>query len=485
MTVPLDAADLADVARAFTALAVRDYQAHGPFPQLRHALDTGQLVYREDPPGRDEWLLPSEAFAAPVVDCEDLAGIRVGELVTSGEDLGATVDIVQEDTPGKWHAIVRRSDGTYEDPTRYALARAAHKERPDMRPTFRCHKASDGTDLATVTVPWADGNAYAVTAAGDDPAHALDAATDTATEQASMMQAAGLVDPEAVLALDAIRTVARMARDGTLSSYAHQLGGGAKTIAHHLLKSLGIGGVGAGEIRSHRGGMNYTVPHGEEGYTWSQTGRVDRFGNPIGRQLTAPLSAAQRSHAQRAPAPARGASTWSSAGSPQVPEGFIVDPQTGQLVPDPAYWSSYGYDSWGGGYQDPWGGANPYAQSYGMSGFPPGYFGAGAGGYPPGYFGGGGNPYANPEATAWQNPYGLPAGYFGQYSPAWGAELAMGADPYSALMGDQGALEGLFAAYGVQGVRGVDGELMRMASGPVAGVDQGALEGMFAAQRGR
>ena len=454
MTVPLDARSLGALGRTFTLLAVENYRRHGPFPGLRDALDSGRLVYQRERAGRDEWLLPSEAFERRRVDCEDLAGIRVGELVTSGDDPGAAVEIVAEDKPGAWHAIVRRSDGSFEDPTRYALA--LRKMTPTMKPTFRCHRASDGTDLATVTVPWADGNAYAFTAQGEDPAHALDAAADTAQSTAEAMTPLGLVDPEAVLAIDAIRTIARAARDGTLGDYAHQLGGGAKKLAHHLMKSLGIGGVGAA-VRVHRGGYNYTVPRGEEEYNVATRHRTDRFGNPLDTGYVPRASNRVHRAPAAAPAPAPAA--------PQVPPGLVIDPTTGQLAPDPAYWASYGYDSWGGGYSDPWGGGNPWAQ------------GAGGGYFPPGYFGGAGDP-------SFYQPYGMDPSYFGAWSPAWGAELASGADPYSALMGDQNALEGLFATYGVSGVRGVDGELARLAAGPVAGVDQAQLEAQFAAQRG-
>jgi len=67
--------------------------------------------------GGERWQSVAEMMQArpPSGDCEDLAAWRVAELRCAGED--ASVRIVRT-SRGTFHAIVRYSDGTIEDPSR-------------------------------------------------------------------------------------------------------------------------------------------------------------------------------------------------------------------------------------------------------------------------------------------------------------------------------------------------------------------------------
>src|SRR5207253_9225722 len=77
------------------------------------------ITYRREPRGR-EWWESAEDVAALATrksgDCEDLAAYRAAELRYWDGEL-ATVAILKT-ARGTFHAVVRREDGTLEDPSR-------------------------------------------------------------------------------------------------------------------------------------------------------------------------------------------------------------------------------------------------------------------------------------------------------------------------------------------------------------------------------
>ena len=93
-------------------LATEDYVTAGGLPLL---YQSGVRYQRER--GTEDWLLPSQTLAGGRGDCEDLAAYRVGELRGTGTDPGARIVIVRTG-PRTLHAVVQRSDGTVEDPSR-------------------------------------------------------------------------------------------------------------------------------------------------------------------------------------------------------------------------------------------------------------------------------------------------------------------------------------------------------------------------------
>jgi hypothetical protein len=91
-----------------------------PYPHdVRKPDGSPGIVYRLEAPGEEDWKLPPEGIRDGWMDCEDLAIWVVGGLrseTTGPEDPGARVRIIRT-ARGKLHAVVLRSDGTYEDPS--------------------------------------------------------------------------------------------------------------------------------------------------------------------------------------------------------------------------------------------------------------------------------------------------------------------------------------------------------------------------------
>lgn len=88
-------------------------------------LYASRIVYRNEPPGRDDWARVDEVIKQGWGDCEDLVGWRVAELRFHGEPARA---IAVPTRTGKWHALVERGNGTIEDPSR-ALIRAEKRRK--------------------------------------------------------------------------------------------------------------------------------------------------------------------------------------------------------------------------------------------------------------------------------------------------------------------------------------------------------------------
>lgn len=85
----------------------------GGFPVL---YDSG-IVYRREVAAED-WQNAIDLLRSGRGDCEDLAAYRAAELRCDGEP--ATVAI-KRTRRGSYHAVVRRADGTTEDPSRILL----------------------------------------------------------------------------------------------------------------------------------------------------------------------------------------------------------------------------------------------------------------------------------------------------------------------------------------------------------------------------
>ena len=64
----------------------------------------------------EHWQPAAALLAARRGDCEDLAAYRAAELRVSGQDPDAAVAIYKS-RPRVYHAVVKRGDGTIEDPS--------------------------------------------------------------------------------------------------------------------------------------------------------------------------------------------------------------------------------------------------------------------------------------------------------------------------------------------------------------------------------
>jgi hypothetical protein len=108
--VPPSALSYEAALEGLTRIDERQLRA-GDFPPL---YDSG-VRYKREP--RDVWRHAVDVFSSGWGDCEDLSAIRAAQLRLSGEDPDAHVTVYQSG-PTRYHAIVGRGDGTYEDPSK-------------------------------------------------------------------------------------------------------------------------------------------------------------------------------------------------------------------------------------------------------------------------------------------------------------------------------------------------------------------------------
>ena len=110
MTVKLQGEDLQALGDAFVKLARLDLQRTPNLPPL---YSSGVRYVREQ--STERWQMPSETYARKAGDCEDLAVWRVAELRQAGEPAKL---YLRRSGPRLWHAMVKRADGTLEDPSK-------------------------------------------------------------------------------------------------------------------------------------------------------------------------------------------------------------------------------------------------------------------------------------------------------------------------------------------------------------------------------
>lgn len=74
------------------------------------------IRYRRERPGQECWLTAAALLRARFGDCEDIACYLSAELQLQGER--ATAIPVRSGAGAGWHIVVRRGDGSIEDPSR-------------------------------------------------------------------------------------------------------------------------------------------------------------------------------------------------------------------------------------------------------------------------------------------------------------------------------------------------------------------------------
>lgn len=90
----------------------------GHVPTFDDGLKEG-VKWRPEPPGDEHFDHAQTVLHRKWGDCDDLAPWHAASLRHTGEDPEAKA-IVRKSGPHRWHAIVQRSDGTIEDPSRAA-----------------------------------------------------------------------------------------------------------------------------------------------------------------------------------------------------------------------------------------------------------------------------------------------------------------------------------------------------------------------------
>jgi hypothetical protein len=91
---------------------------NGEAPTFEEGLKRG-VKWKPEPPGEEHFDHAAAVFRRKWGDCDDIAPWWAASLRHSGEDPDA-VAIVKRSGPKRWHAIVRRGDGTIDDPSREA-----------------------------------------------------------------------------------------------------------------------------------------------------------------------------------------------------------------------------------------------------------------------------------------------------------------------------------------------------------------------------
>lgn len=93
--------------------------ASGKIPTIKSAIRQG-VRWRPEPPGTGEALdLAPTVLQRGWGDCDDLAPWLAAELRATGADPGARAIAVRSG-PKRWHAVVKRSDGSIDDPSLWA-----------------------------------------------------------------------------------------------------------------------------------------------------------------------------------------------------------------------------------------------------------------------------------------------------------------------------------------------------------------------------
>jgi hypothetical protein len=205
----LDAA-LESVTRSVTGLVRR-----GIVPPAAGPIKAKRVRWQPEPEGDEHFDLPTTVIARGWGDCDDLAPWHAGSLRASGADPHARA-IVRRSGPKRWHAIVRRADGSIEDPSAAAGMHTVGGLCHGAGPAITKPMAADGR-LCVAICPTADRRhpviwfarcdlpdgvddwTWSATAAHTEPSRALLHAVKTARGVAGPD-----VDPEDALRLAAL-----------------------------------------------------------------------------------------------------------------------------------------------------------------------------------------------------------------------------------------------------------------------------------------
>ena len=90
----------------------------GKVPTFREGLKEG-IRWKPEPPGAEHFDHAGVVLGRKWGDCDDLAPWHAASLRATGEDLDAEA-VVRRSGPKRWHAVVRRGDGSIDDPSREA-----------------------------------------------------------------------------------------------------------------------------------------------------------------------------------------------------------------------------------------------------------------------------------------------------------------------------------------------------------------------------
>jgi hypothetical protein len=233
----------------------------GSAPTFREAIKRG-VKWAPEPPGQESFDHAAKVVARGWGDCDDLGPYRAADLRVSGQDPGAT-SVVYKSGPGRWHAIVKRSDGTLEDPSRTAGMKVRQGSRAagiapavvgsmglsvvggSVRPFVAVRRNESGY-LARVDVPVEGTDAFlSCSQPGRSPSHALAGCMAGACMVGS---SSGMVDSDA---LDKMWAVSGLMKGSSLKEVSSVCGVEATKDALKTLQAIAPDLVA--ELRKHWG----------------------------------------------------------------------------------------------------------------------------------------------------------------------------------------------------------------------------------------
>jgi hypothetical protein len=160
-----------------------------PFDDVKH-----RLRWKPEPPGEEHFDHAGVVLRRGWGDCDDMAPYQAASLRVTGEDPGARAQ-VRKSGPKRWHALVRRSDGSIDDPS-IETGMPAPARRVGIRgavqpPMTRRVSGVDGTyirlpELALRAVPTLRGEPEAWQARADLPWHVGPGASPTDVAMVSL-----------------------------------------------------------------------------------------------------------------------------------------------------------------------------------------------------------------------------------------------------------------------------------------------------------
>jgi hypothetical protein len=92
---------------------------NGEVPCFRRALRSHGIQWRPEPPGQEHFDHAGVVMGRRHGDCDDLAPWHAASLRSTGEDPNAEAVVVKSG-PKLWHAVVKRGDGSMDDPSQEA-----------------------------------------------------------------------------------------------------------------------------------------------------------------------------------------------------------------------------------------------------------------------------------------------------------------------------------------------------------------------------
>ena len=155
-------------------------------PDIRDAIAAGRVKWRPEPPGDEHFDSARTVLARGWGDCDDLAPAHAAALRYTGEDPGARA-VITKSGPKRWHAVVERSDGSIDDPSRDAGMGKGRVSGAYIPPTrsVACLGLSGRPwrrgYVARTEVPFDDGRGLAVHVVGEGPGPAIEACHGAAT----------------------------------------------------------------------------------------------------------------------------------------------------------------------------------------------------------------------------------------------------------------------------------------------------------------